>query len=360
MNYNRATGEPIDACPPPAYRGPEPERKPTITHPLDEYFALSVDEIQGYLLTILRSERNSRATEGFMHIVSASRRTDIPAFHAEWFMARVHEGTVTVRHPFGGAIFDVSLRPDDVIAIVFWTKNATPMLAHLDVLLEMGYSFTFLYTINNYPLFLEPRVPELSRTLRIVEKMSKRLPDTFCRWRYDTIVLTDLLDRQWHLNNFRSLCRCLVPYTRECIFSFCDYYKKTIRNMVRRVPDYQIPEEARCKEMGEEMAEIAGQYGISLSSCAHDFLVSDSIGKARCVDPEFLSMAVDTIERKEALKHLKTSPTRKGCGCAASKDIGAYDTCAHGCVYCYANADPELARKNLSLMRVESPCLYPR
>lgn len=295
-----------------------------------------------------------------MHIVSASRRTDIPAFHAEWFMGRVREGTVKVRHPFGGAIFDVSLRPTDVIAIVFWTKNASPMLAHLDELLEMGYCFTFLYTINNYPLLLEPRVPELSRTLRILEKMSKRLTDTFFRWRYDTIVLTDRLDRQWHLDNFRSLCRHLAPYTRECIFSFCDYYKKTIRNMERHVPDYKMPAEAQCKEMAEEMAEIAGRYGISLASCAHDFLVSDSIGKARCVDPEFLSTAVDTTERKEALKNLKTSPTRKGCGCAASKDIGGYDTCAHGCLYCYANADPELARKNLSLIRVDSPCLDPR
>lgn len=294
-----------------------------------------------------------------MHIISASRRTDIPAFHAEWFINRIRDGFVRVRSPFGGGFSEVSLKPDAVIAIVFWTKNPAPLLPHLDWLREMGYCFTFLYTINNYPSFLEPHVPDLGHTLRMVKTISKRFSTPAFRWRYDTVVLTSSLDAEWHFRNFEGLCRTLASDTQECIFSFCDYYKKTVRNMDRYAPDYKRPEEGQCKEIAGQMAEIASRYGISLASCAHDFLVFGSIRKAKCIDRVFLDQVVDSPERKRALGALKTSPTRRECGCTASKDIGAYDTCAHGCVYCYANADPILARSNIARLRPDSLCLDP-
>ena len=33
-------------------------------------------------------------------IISASRRTDIPAFYAEWFMRRIRAGYCTVPNPY--------------------------------------------------------------------------------------------------------------------------------------------------------------------------------------------------------------------------------------------------------------------
>jgi hypothetical protein len=298
--------------------------------------------------------------EEFMHVISASRRTDIPAFHVEWFMQRMRAGNVKVNSPFGGGVHDISLDPADVIAIVFWTKDAGPLAPYLDELASMGHCFTFLYSINNYPAFLEPKVPDRGHTLKVAESLVRRFSASVFRWRYDTIVLTDVLDRGWHLQNFRELCRQLSPYTGECIFSFCDYYKKTARNMERRILNYRKPGETECVEMAEEMAEEAKKWGISLASCAHDFLVSNTILKARCIDPVFLADVVDSAERKAALASLKTSPTRKDCGCVASRDIGAYDTCAHGCVYCYANSNPELAARNRALIRPDYPCLDPK
>ncbi len=295
-----------------------------------------------------------------MHVVSASRRTDIPAFHAAWFKNRVRAGTVKVVSPFGAKVFDVSLAPEDVVAIVFWTKNPAPLLPHLNELSERGHCFTFLYTINNYPPLLEPRVPLVGHTLKVVEQMAKRFPSSVMRWRYDTIVLTETLNPEWHARNFAELCRLLAPYTSECIFSFCDYYRKTTRNMELHVPDHRRPDESQSLLMARDLAQIAAERGISLASCAHDFLVSGRVRKARCIDPEFLARVVDSPARKTALEGLRTAPTRKDCACAASKDIGAYDTCAHGCAYCYANNNVALAGKNLRSLTPDAECLDPR
>ncbi len=238
-------------------------------------------------------------------------------------------------------------------------KNAAPLIPHLEELKQKGYCFTMLYSINRYPAVVEPGVPAVQDTLKTVETLCKSFPGPVFRWRYDTIVLTESLDRRWHLNNFQSLCDLLAPYTEECIFSFCDYYRKTIRNMERRVPDHVKPDEGLCRDMAEEMAAVAATRGIRLASCAHDFLVSDTVAKARCIDPEILGRLVDTPERKSAIHELKNAPTRKECGCVASRDIGAYDTCLHGCVYRYANTNPEKAARNVAVLTPESYCLDP-
>jgi hypothetical protein len=295
-----------------------------------------------------------------MHVISASRRTDIPAFHSAWFMNRARTGEVKVVSPFGARMFEVSLVPKEVIAIVFWTKNPAPLLPYLNELRDMGHHFTFLYTINNYPTFLEPHVPGLSHTLKVVEEMATRFPPSVLRWRYDTIVLTETLDMKWHTRNFAELCRLLAPYASQCIFSFCDYYRKTIRNMELHVPDHWKPDEDQSLLIARELADIAAYRGISLESCAHDSLVSGRIKKARCIDPDFLAGVADSPEKKSALEALKTTPTRKDCACAASRDIGAYDTCGHGCIYCYANNNAGLARKNLGSLEPDAECLDPR
>ncbi|MFC1834377.1 DUF1848 family protein, partial [Thermodesulfobacteriota bacterium] len=208
--------------------------------------------------------------------------------------------------------------------------------------------------------FLEPRVPDLSHTMRMVERLARRFSPSILRWRYDTIVITRELDRSWHMRNFAELCRMLAAYSSECIFSFCDYYKKTIKNMEAYVPSHEKPQERECREIAKEMALIANDNGIAMTSCSHDFLVSDSIAKARCIDPSWVLKVVDTPDSMKALAALRKVPSRKECGCFASKDIGAYDTCAHGCVYCYANTNPEAGRKNLALISQKDACLDPK
>ncbi|MGC8658967.1 MAG: DUF1848 domain-containing protein [Desulfomonilaceae bacterium] len=271
-----------------------------------------------------------------MRIISASRRTDIPAFHSDWMISQFREKTVSLVNPFNKKLSVVSLAPQDVIAIVFWTKNAQPMTRYLDELLDLGHQFTFLYTINNYPECVEPNVPDLCHNMKVVEQLYRNYGSTVLRWRYDTIVLSKTTGRSWHMKNFRDLSRILCPFVNECVFSFCDYYNKTKKKVASRLPDYWEPDQQESAEIAMELADVASEYGIRMYSCAHDFLAVGSIRPASCIDVNFLKNLVTSDEKKQSLEKIEIKPTRKNCKCSASTDIGTYGTCKHGCIYCYA------------------------
>ncbi|MEK6711619.1 MAG: DUF1848 domain-containing protein [Nitrospinota bacterium] len=269
-------------------------------------------------------------------VISVSRRTDVPAFHVRWFLRRLEEGFAEYRNPFSGKLHRVSLRPGDVRAFVFWTRNPAPLLPHLD---RIGAPCYFLYTVNGYPKGLERAVPPLAQAVRTFAKLSERLGPGRVRWRYDPIYLSQETDPAFHRRNFARIADALEGLTRECIASFADMYGKVRRNAAK-LPGELRPEEgdfpAR-KALMDELAEMAGERGMRLLACCEDALVGGPVGKARCVDPELLERIAPSREP------LPIRPTREECGCAASRDIGAYDTCPHGCLYCYANASPEAA-----------------
>ncbi len=273
-----------------------------------------------------------------MRIISASRRTDIPAFHSDWMITQFREKSVNVINPFNNKVGVVSLAPCDVIAIVFWTKNAYPITRYLDELLDLGHHFTFLYTVNNYPKCVEPNVPDLCQTTKVLEHLFKNYGSNVFRWRYDTIVLSGITNRSWHIKNFRKLCGIMKPFVNDCIFSFCDYYKKTKKKMEFRLSDHWEPDHGESLEIAMEFADAASEYRIRMLSCAHDFLAIRPIGHASCVDAQFLKRLVTSEEKKQLLDKIEMKPTRKNCRCVASTDIGRYDTCKHGCIYCYATS----------------------
>ncbi|MCI0656656.1 MAG: DUF1848 domain-containing protein, partial [Acidobacteria bacterium] len=94
-----------------------------------------------------------------MHLISASRRTDLPAFYADWFMERIRSGSASWVNPFNGAVSTVSLAAQDVAAIVFWTRNFSPMLRHLDELESMGHRYLIHFTLTGLPRIYETHVP---------------------------------------------------------------------------------------------------------------------------------------------------------------------------------------------------------
>jgi len=281
-----------------------------------------------------------------VHIISASRRTDIPKFYATWFMARVREGRAAYRNPFSGQVLEVSLRPEDVRAIVFWSKDYRPLERHLDEIDRRGFRYYFQFTITGLPKIFEERVPDAETSIETARRLAARTSPAHIQWRFDPIVISDVSDPEETIRRFARLARMLEGITTRCTVSFMQRYAKVRRNLVPletahdlRFRDPGIEEK---REIAARLAAIAAGHGITLLSCCNDALIGKGdrweVGKARCVDASLLAaLFPDRAAPPEA------GPTREECGCALSRDIGAYDTCPQGCFYCYANANQDLA-----------------
>ncbi|MDY6838141.1 MAG: DUF1848 domain-containing protein [Thermodesulfobacteriota bacterium] len=277
-------------------------------------------------------------------IISVSRRTDIPAFYSDWFLNRLKAGFVGYVNPFAGdKRYIVSLKPEDVICFVLWSKNFQPFLEPLKVIDAMGYGSLFHFTITGLPKAFEPNLVETETAVKTLKQLSQRYSPKHLIWRYDPIIMSDLTNATFHLKNFQRLAARLEGSVERCFFSYVQMYGKVKRNFERLEAEKGVhvmdPDDETKKALANELAEIAKDYGIEMHACCGDFLMNEKIKKARCVDGDLI---------RELFPHdvnLKVRPTRKGCGCTESRDIGTYDTCAHGCVYCYANMNKEKALK---------------
>lgn len=278
-------------------------------------------------------------------IISVSRRTDVPAFYGEWFINRLREGWAVNYNPYSRKASVVELAPEKVGAFVFWSKNFKPFLPYLDEIEARGYRSFFLFTITGLPRLWEPRVVDTAVAVDTFRELARRYGPERVSWRYDPILLTASTGFDYHVRTFIDLCRKLEGYTRRCYTSFVCMYPKVKRRLmaVAKGPAKMLEGvgEGQKRELAEELAQIACEHGIELYSCCNDFLVGDKIRKAHCVDIELISKYTGL---EPSLYRL--NPTRKGCGCYESVDIGMYDTCPHLCRYCYANTHEKLVLRN--------------
>jgi hypothetical protein len=271
------------------------------------------------------------------HVISASRRTDIPAFYPDWLVNRLKAGVVFVRHPFVNKLLRVSLRPEDVSAMVFWSKNYSPLLSRLGAIENTTRNLFFHFTITANRE-LEFHAPDYRDAIRDYIYIAGHYSPEQLVWRFDPIAITDRLSFDLHEERFVRCAELLKGRARKCIISFVHPYKKVLTNLEKYTAHSLIDlSEENKRAYAKRLAERAEAYGIRLYACCNDYLVSDKIQKASCIDGRSLSELFDTsIDTRRA-------GTRKECACTKSVDIGAYDTCAHGCVYCYANADKDRA-----------------
>lgn len=271
-------------------------------------------------------------------IVSASRRTDIPAFHAEWFMERVRAGFADVPNPFNARQrLYVDLRPETVESVVFWTRNPAPLLPYLDELEGRGLRFVFLVTVMDAPKWLEPATPELEAALDTLQRLSGRIGRNRIAWRYDPVLLSPLTPAAFHVETFGRLAERLAPLVSRCIVSVFDPYPRPVKRLQRLdVEGFRLfaprEEKAALFELLPQMAASAEEVGLQVQSCCEGGYLEPWIKPGACVDPLFLERAFG-----RPLPVPKDKNQRLGCLCAASKDIGSYSTCSHGCLYCYAN-----------------------
>jgi len=268
-------------------------------------------------------------------IVSCSRRTDIPAFYTPWLLNRLEAGFCHVRNPYGPQIRRVSLRPEDVAGLIFWTRDPRPLLPHLAGLKTADFDFYFLMTITGYPEAMEPHCPETDRQVEAFVECAERHPGRVF-WRYDPIVLSRATPPEYHLRRFDEISGRLEGHTARCYFSFAVWFRKTRANLLAIDTGgfgFVDPETETRRALVGRLRERAGERGMRLYSCCEDALVEPGIEKAHCADASLFKRAVAA----------RPAPTRQDCGCWTSVDIGAYDTCLHGCRYCYATRRHEAA-----------------
>src|SRR6266581_5061538 len=280
-------------------------------------------------------------------IISASYKTDIPTFYGEWFMNRLRAGSCKMINPYSLQVYTIDLTRQHVDGFVFWTKNIGPFLKYLPEVQERGYPFIIQHTINGYPRELEFRVINYNRTVESMKELADTYGPHVAVWRYDPIIISSLTPVEWHLRNFEALARSLAGVTDEVVISFAQIYKKTKRNMdwAAQTFAFQWDEhETLCQEKGRELAiefaQIARACGMQLKVCSQrTFLVPGLIEEARCIDANRL----EHISGHGISDRVKLKGNREECGCFASRDIGEYDTCPHGCVYCYAVKQRDVA-----------------
>ncbi|MHC4192216.1 MAG: DUF1848 family protein, partial [Planctomycetota bacterium] len=220
-------------------------------------------------------------------IISVSRRTDIPAFYGDWFMRRLKEGFAGVVNPFGGRKYIVSLKHEDVVCFVFWSKNFHPFLENLKIIDSLGYKFYFNYTVTALPSVFESNVEKRS-AIETLKLLSRTYSPRHINWRFDPIIISTICDRDFYIIAFEGLASELAGYVEHCYFSFVTEYNKVKRNfeelqkttglkITNCIDDFTI-------ELANELATIAERFGIEMFSCCGDYLAAERIKKAHCID----------------------------------------------------------------------------
>lgn len=264
-------------------------------------------------------------------ILSVSRRTDIPAFYSEWFMNRLKDGSVMVRNPMNyHQVSKVDISPSVIDCIVFWTKNAAPLLPYLDSI-SSAYPFYFQYTLNAYRGDIEPGLQALDSRISVFQSVSEKIGSKRMIWRYDPILLSDKYSLDWHVERFSYISEKLKGYTNECVFSFIDLYEKVKVNIkglnIRECSSDEVD------QIASAFSNIAKEKGLRLRTCAEAVdLQKYGISHGCCIDGNLISEITGWN-----MSAKKDPNQRQECGCLESIDIGQYNTCRHGCKYCYAN-----------------------
>ncbi|GJQ58923.1 MAG: DUF1848 domain-containing protein [Candidatus Scalindua sp. AMX11] len=293
-------------------------------------------------------------------IISASRRTDIPAFYAEWFMNRIYAGFCEVQNPFNSLqVSRIPLRAADVDVIVFWTRNPRPLIPKLSELDSLGYRYYFLYTLMDNPRYLDPNMADLDSRIETFQKLSEMVGPDKVIWRYDPIVLGNGMKQEFHLQRYEEIASRLCGVTKRSIISFVDFYRKIQRRLDKIGQEghcIERPKPGTIRDIIKVLLKIAHAYGIEVYACAEEEDYQPyGLVPSKCIDDQLIKNLFNI-----SVTGKKDSTQRKSCHCVESRDIGSYNTCLYRCVYCYATSNFDRARNNHKLHNPEGTQLLGR
>ena len=284
-------------------------------------------------------------------IISASRRTDIPAFYSDWFLNRIKERYVLVPNPYNSKMISrISLDPAVVDCIVFWSKNPAPMLEKLDKLKDYNYYFQF--TLNPYGPDIENHLPTISKRIDTFKRLSDRIGKEKVIWRYDPVLTNETYTPSFHKEKFAEIAYELKEHTEKCMLGFIDHYQH-IRTTVSRF-NIQPLLKADIEEMAMSFKKTVDTCSIQLDTCTVKVdLTHLGIPGGLCIDNQL-------VERIAGypISVRKDKNQRDICRCAESIDIGTYESCLNGCIYCYAiKGNYNTVKYNLNKHDKNSPML---
>jgi hypothetical protein len=283
-------------------------------------------------------------------IISASRRTDIPAYYTEWFINRINKRYLFVRNPVNpGLVSKINLSPDVIDCIVFWSKNPKPMFNSLSAIKEYPYYFQF--TLNPYDNDIEINLPSKKEIITVFKKLSDRIGPQKIIWRYDPILINNKYTIAYHIEKFNRSAYQLKGYTKKVIFSFIDFYKKISVNIKRANLKNPTVEEKNI--IADNFSHAAKENSLVIETCAEDIDFSKyNIAHAKCIDDKLIERITGYTMSLE-----KDKNQRLVCSCVKSIDIGEYNSCLNNCIYCYANHNNRIAENNSKKHNKLSPFL---
>ena len=261
----------------------------------------------------------------------------MPAFYSEWFFGRLKEGLVQTKNPMNPKqVRTVSLKPEDVDCFVFWSKNPLPMVEKLDMLKEYGFYFQF--TLNGYDEDIEVGVPALEKRIETMKRLCEKVGSERIIWRYDPILITERYTAEFHRDMFGRLADKLEGCFDGVVISFVDRYGKNARAFDRK--GIREPSCEEINSIAEDFAAAGREKDFKICTCAEKTeLEQYGIGHSSCIDASRIQKIIGHEVKAAADRN-----QREACRCVESVDIGAYDTCLHGCVYCYANRSDKSAQ----------------
>lgn len=286
-------------------------------------------------------------------IISASRRTDIPAFYSDWIIERIRSGFALVRNPFNSRqVSKVTLNPEAVDCLVFWTKDPKNMLDKLSYLKD--YCYYFQFTITPYDRSVEPGLRDKGNIIETFKKLADRIGSERVIWRYDPIIVSEQFNLAYHFRAFEKMVDLLQGHTEKCVISFLDYYKK-ISSGLKRL-GLRRPERDEIRDVVRFFAGKAKDAGIHIETCSEEEDLDEfGITHGSCIDGNLINRL--TGRNKQ---YSKDRYQRSACRCVESVDIGSYNTCLHRCSYCYANFSQKMIYRNYGRYDSKSPILCSR
>ena len=249
-----------------------------------------------------------------------------------------------------------------------------PRLDEISEILK-GAKYYFQYTLNDYEKF-EPTLPKLDKRIETFIKLSKTeaIGTDKIIWRYDPILRTRHLSLDEILDRIDHIGKKISPYTDKLVFSFADIsnYPRVAYTLNKNDSSARELNKDEQLYFARKLSEVNSTWEkkLKLTTCAE---IEDlpGIDHNKCIDAALIceicrGNAEITqkyggepawFDHGKLKGNLKDKGQRKECGCALSKDIGAYNTCSHLCAYCYANHSQKAVKSNLNKLSKESESL---